>query len=326
MEESQMLLRRLSACALALLLAAPVAAPSQAQERPVTIIVPFAPGGGNDIIARELGRQLIDTLKTNVIIENRSGAGGLIAARNTASAAPNGQTLMFVSSSVVTTAAVRKQEPYNIAKDFTAIAMIGRGPFLVVASNESGLTSVKDLVTRSKDKPGALNFVSSGVGSILHLSTELFMKRAGIGMTHVPYSGSGPALMDLVAGRADVFITTVPVVASHVQEKTLRLLAVTSDERSPLFPDAPTLAESGVQGPGMYTLWGIVGPPNMPADLVASLSKAVNDAAASPAMVKRFAEEGATAYRGTPEEFAKILENERATWRRVVEDSNLYAN
>jgi tripartite-type tricarboxylate transporter receptor subunit TctC len=319
--------RILASCAAALLLGASAfASQAQAQDRPVTIIVPFAPGGGNDIIARELGRQLIDTIKTNVIIDNRSGAGGLIAAKNTAAAAPKGQTLMFVSSSVVTTAAVRKQEPYNIAKDFTAIAMIGRGPFLVVASNDSRLNTVKDVVTRSKDKPGSLNFVSSGVGSILHLSTELFMKRAGITMTHVPYSGSGPALMDLVAGRADLFITTVPVVSSHVQEKTLNLLAVTSDERSPLFPNAPTLAESGVAGGGMYTLWGIVGPPNMAPDLVAQINKAVNDAAASPAMVKRFAEEGATPYRGTPEEFAKVLEKERETWRRVVEDGNLYTN
>ena len=319
--------RILASCAAAVLMGASSLVPqAQAQDRPVTIIVPFAPGGGNDIIARELGRQLIDTIKTNVIIDNRSGAGGLIAAKNTAAAAPNGQTLMFVSSSVVTTAAVRKQEPYNIAKDFTAIAMIGRGPFLVVASNESRLNSVKDVVARSKDKPGSLNFVSSGVGSILHLSTELFMKRAGITMTHVPYSGSGPALMDLVAGRADLFITTVPVVSSHVQEKTLNLLAVTSDERSPLFPNAPTLAESGVAGGGMYTLWGIVGPPNMAPDLVAQINKAVNDAAASPAMVKRFAEEGATPYRGTPEEFAKVLEKERETWRRVVEDGNLYTN
>ncbi|MEN9708570.1 MAG: hypothetical protein RIQ68_978 [Pseudomonadota bacterium] len=319
--------RILASCAAAMLMGVSALVPQvQAQDRPVTIIVPFAPGGGNDIIARELGRQLIDTIKANVIIDNRSGAGGLIAAKNTAAAAPNGQTLMFVSSSVVTTAAVRKQEPYNIAKDFTAIAMIGRGPFLVVASNESRLNSVKDVVARSKDKPGSLNFVSSGVGSILHLSTELFMKRAGITMTHVPYSGSGPALMDLVAGRADLFITTVPVVSSHVQEKTLNLLAVTSDERSPLFPDAPTLAESGVTGGGMYTLWGIVGPPNMAPDLVAHINKAVNDAAASPAMVKRFAEEGATPYRGTPEEFVKVLEKERETWRRVVEDGNLYTN
>jgi tripartite-type tricarboxylate transporter receptor subunit TctC len=221
---------------------------------------------------------------------------------------------------------VRKQEPYNIAKDFTAIAMIGRGPFLVVASNESGLKTIQDVVTRSKEKPGALNFVSSGVGSILHLSTELFMKRAGISMTHVPYSGSGPALMDLVAGRADVFITTVPVVANHVQERTLTLLASTGDERSPIFPDAPTLTESGVKGAGMYTLWGIVGPPNMAPDLVAHLNKAVNDAAASPAMVKRFAEEGATPYRGSPVEFAKTLEQERETWQRVVADGNLYTN
>lgn len=316
--------RKIMACVAGLMLATSGALAQNG--RPVTIIVPFAPGGGNDIIARELGRQLIDTIKANVIIDNRSGAGGLIAAKAATTAAPNCQTLMFVSSSVVTTAAVRRQEPYNIAKDFTAIAMIGRGPLLVVASNDSGLTSVKDVIARSKGKPRSLNFVSSGVGSILHLATELFMKRAGIVMTHVPYTGSGPALMDLIAGRADLFITTVPVVASQIQEGALKLLAVTSEEHSPLFPEAPTLAEQGVPGGGLYTLWGIVGPPNMPADLVAQINQAVNDAAASPAMVKRFAEEGATSYRGSSTEFAKILEDERTTWRRVVEDGNLFTN
>jgi tripartite-type tricarboxylate transporter receptor subunit TctC len=316
--------RKIMACAAAFMLASSGALAQNGKT--VTIIVPFAPGGGNDIIARELGRQLIDTVKANVIIDNRGGAGGLIAAKAASTAAPNGQTLMFVSSSVVTTAAVRRQEPYNIAKDFTAIAMIGRGPLFVVASNESGLTSIKDVIARSKAKPGSLNFVSSGVGSILHLATELFMKRAGIVMTHVPYTGSGPALMDLIAGRADLFITTVPVVASQVQEGALKLLAVTGEDHSPLFPDSLTLAEQGVPGGGLYTLWGIVGPPGMPGDLVAQLNQAVNDAAASPAMVKRFADEGATSYRGTSAEFGKILENEHATWRRIVEDGNLYTN
>jgi tripartite-type tricarboxylate transporter receptor subunit TctC len=233
---------------------------------------------------------------------------------------------MFVSSSVVTTAAVRKQEPYNVATDFTAIAMIGRGPLLVVASKASGLTSIKDVVDRSKAKPGSLYFVSSGVGSILHLATELFMKRAGISMTHVPYTGSGPALTDLIAGRADLFITTVPPVAGHVQEGTLRLLASTGEERSPLFPDTPTLAEQGVPGGGLFTLWGIVGPPNMAPDLVAQINQAVNDAAASPAMAKRFADEGATSYRGSSADFAKILADEHATWRRIVEEGNLFTN
>jgi tripartite-type tricarboxylate transporter receptor subunit TctC len=292
----------------------------------VSILVPFAPGGGNDILAREMGRLLIDTLNANVIIDNRGGAGGLIAAKAASAAAPNGQTLMFVSSSFVTTAAVRKREPYDVVGDFTPIAMIARGPLLIVASNASGLTSVKDIVARSKASPGSLNFVSSGVGSILHLATEVFMKQAGISMTHVPYTGSGPALMDLIAGRADLFVSAVPTVLGQLQDKSLQLIAVTSDQRSPLFPETPTVVEQGVPGVNLQTWWGLVGPPNMPEGLVTQLNSAVNDAAAAPAMTKRFAEEGATSFRGSSAEFRRMLQEEYGNWRRAVEAGNLFTN
>ncbi|MDB5643098.1 MAG: Fis family transcriptional regulator [Hyphomicrobiales bacterium] len=316
--------RTFLACAAAVMLTASGALAQSGKT--VTLLVPFAAGGGNDILARELGHWLIEPLKANVIIDNRGGAGGLIAAKAASTAAPNGLTLMFVSSSFVTTTAVRKKEPYDVEKDFTPIAMIARGPLLVVASHASGLTSVRDVVARSKAKPGSLNFVSSGVGSILHLATEVFMKKAGISMTHVPYTGSGPALMDLVAGRADLFVTAVPTVLGQLQDKSLNLLAVTSDQRSPLFPDAPTLAEQGVPGADLQTWWGVVGPPAMPDDLVAQINAAVNLAAASPAMTKRFSEEGATSYRGTSAEFAKLLKIEHENWRKAVEDGDLYTN
>ncbi len=306
-------------------------AATQAQEqlpagRPVSILVPFAPGGGTDILARELGRHLGDALKTSIVIDNRGGAGGQIAARAVSRATPDGLNLLFVTSTFVTTAATKKIAPYDVDKDFTAIAMLGRGPLLVVASNPSGLTSVKAIVERARANPNALNYVSSGTGGILHLATELFKQKAGINMTHVPYSGSGPAVIDLVAGRAEVFVSTVPTILGQIKGSNVRLLAVTSAQRSPLFPQTPTLAEEGVPGLDLQTWWGIVGPPGMPEPLVAQLNSAINEAAASPAMRKRFEEEGATTFRGTGADFSIALREEFASWQRVVEAGNLYTN
>ena len=320
--------RRMVMAAAGLMLGA--SAPATAQQglgsKPISIMVPFAPGGGTDLLARELGRILTETQKLSVIIDNRGGAGGQIAARTTSKAPPDGTTLLFVTSTFITTAATQKTPSYDVEKDFTPIAMLGRGPLLVVSSNQSGLMSVREIVATAKAKPDSLNYVSSGVGGILHLATELFKQKAQINMTHVPYSGSGPAVIDLIAGRAEVFISTVPTILGQVQSKNVRLLAVTSDKRSPLFPDTPTLAEEGVPGLNLETWWGIVGPQNMPADLVAQLNASINEAAAAPAMRKRFEEEGATTFRGSGADFGSALKTEFSNWRRVVEAGNLFTN
>ena len=320
--------RRMVIAAAGLLMGA--SAPAMAQQgpgaKPISIMVPFAPGGGTDLLARELGRILTETQKLSVIIDNRGGAGGQIAARTTSKAPPDGSTLLFVTSTFITTAATQKTPSYDVEKDFTPIAMLGRGPLLVVSSNQSGLMSVREIVAAAKAKPDALNYVSSGVGGILHLATELFKQKAQINMTHVPYSGSGPAVIDLIAGRAEVFISTVPTILGQVQSKNVRLLAVTSDKRSSLFPDTPTLAEEGVPDLNLETWWGIVGPQKMPADLVAQLNTSINEAAAAPAMRKRFEEEGATTFRGTAADFGSALKTEFSNWRRVVEAGNLFTN
>ena len=320
--------RRMVAVAAGLLMGA--SAPAVAQQgpgsKPISIMVPFAPGGGTDLLARELGRILTETQKLSVIIDNRGGAGGQIAARTTSKAPPDGSTLLFVTSTFITTAATQKTPSYDVEKDVTPIAKLGRGPLLVVSSNQSGLTSVREIVAAAKARPDALNYVSSGVGGILHLATELFKQKAQINITHVPYSGSGPAVIDLIAGRAEVFISTVPTILGQVQSKNVRLLAVTSDKRSPLFPDTPTLAEEGVPGLNLETWWGIVGPQNMPAALVAQLNASINEAAAAPAMRKRFEEEGATTFRGSAADFGAALKAEFSNWRRVVEAGNLYTN
>ena len=320
--------RRMVIVAAGLMLGA--SAPGMAQQgpgsKPISIMVPFAPGGGTDLLARELGRILTETQKLSVIIDNRGGAGGQIAARTTSKAPPDGATLLLVTSTFITTAATQKTPPYDIEKDFTPIAMLGRGPLLVVSSNQSGLMSVREIIAAAKARPDALNYVSSGVGGILHLATELFKQKAQVNLTHVPYSGSGPAVIDLIAGRAEVFISTVPTILGQVQSKNVRLLAVTSDKRSPLFPDTPTLTEEGVPGLNLETWWGIVGPQNMPADLVTQLNASINEAAAAPAMRKRFEEEGATTFRGSGADFGSALKTEFSNWRRVVESGNLFTN
>ena len=186
--------------------------------------------------------------------------------------------------------------------------------------------SVGAIIARANAKPDSLNYVSSGVGGILHLATELFKQKAGINITHVPYSGSGPAVIDLIAGRADVFISTVPTILGQVQSRNVNLLAVTSEQRSPLFPDTRTLAEEGVPSLNLETWWGFVGPPNMSLDLVAQLNAAINEAAAAPAMRKRFEEEGATTFRGGGAKFGAALKTECSNWRRVVEAGNLFTN
>lgn len=317
-----MLKRVLAAAAAVFIGAAPASA--QLAGKTVTILVPFAAGGGTDILARELARHLNDTLKTNVVIDNRGGAGGQIAARAVSRAAPDGATLLFVTSTFVTTAATRRQTPYDVEKDFTAIALLGRGPLLVVASTQSGFTSMKDVIAAAKANPDALNYVSSGTGGILHLATELLKHKTGIRMTHVPYSGSGPAVIDLVAGRAQVFVSTVPTILGQVQGKNVRLLAVTSAQRSHLFEGTPTLAEEGVKDLDLYTWWGLVAPPGVPATLVSQLNSAINEAASAPAMRKRFEEEGATTFKGDASDFAKALKEEFSSWRSVTEAGNLF--
>ena len=318
---------RWSAIAAALLLCAclpaVVAAQGYPQQRPILLVVPFAPGGGTDSIARELAKFLQGKLGQPVVVDNRGGAGGAIGAGFVAQARPDGHTLLFVTSTFVTAAATERSLPYDVLKDFTPIAMLGRGPLLLVVNPNTGIGSVKQLIEAAKARPEALNFVSAGPGSINHLSGELFMQRAGVRMTHIPYKGSGPATLDLISGQAQVFFATVPTILGQVRGERVRLLASTGRSRSRLFPDAPTVAESGLSQFSVDTWWGIVAPAGVQPPVVAVLNQAVNEATASDVLHKRFADEGAEAFRGSPADFADALKDELKNWRKVVQDSGL---
>jgi tripartite-type tricarboxylate transporter receptor subunit TctC len=323
------ILRRTLCAAGALLLAA-LPAPTQAQgypqNRPITLVVPFVAGGGTDAIARDLARALQDKLGQSVVVDNKGGAGGVIAAQFVAKSPPDGHTLFFATSTLVTGAAFDRKLPYDVEKDLTPIALLGRGPLLVVVNKDTGIASIPQLIARAKAKPGELNYVSSGTGGILHLAGELFTQRTGVKMTHVSYRGSGPAIIDLLAGQGQVAFTTVPTILGQVRADAVRLIAATSRERSPLFPDTPTVQESGVADYDVGTWWSVMGPAGLPPEIVRALNTAVNDAAASPTLSKRFADEGATPFRGTPEAFGKMLTQELQNWRKVVQDGGLKLN
>lgn len=293
------------------------------QKKPVTLVVPFAPGGGTDALARELAKPLGEKLGVSIIVDNRGGAGGAIAAQQVSQAKPDGHTLLFVTSTFVTVAATDRKLAYDITRDFTPVAMLGRGPLLLVVNPQTGLSSVGQLVEAAKAKPESLNYVSAGQGSINHLSGELFVQRTGARMTHVPYKGSGPATMDLIAGQAQVFFATVPTILGQVKGGKVRLLATTGKSRSRLFPDVPTVMEAGVKDFDVGTWWGIVAPRDLPADVLAALNRAINESTAAEALARRFVDEGAERFAGTPADFGAALSAELEGWRRVVRGAGL---
>jgi tripartite-type tricarboxylate transporter receptor subunit TctC len=292
-------------------------------DKPIRLIVPFAPGGGTDSIARDMAKTLGEKLGTAIVVENRGGGGGSIGANAVAHAAPDGYTLLFATSTFVTNAAAEGTTLYDVEKSFAPIALIGRGPLLVVTSKNLGVKSVAELRQLALEKPGAINFCSAGNGSINHMSGELFKQRAGVQMTHVPYKGSGPATMDLLAGRVQVFFATVPTILPHVRDHGVNLLAVTSKTRSPLFPDTPTMAEAGIPDFDVSTWWGVLAPAGTPPAVIDTLNAAVNEAAAGGVVRQRLTSEGAQSFKGTPADFAGVLHSELALWKGVVRQSGM---
>ncbi|QHJ01498.1 tripartite tricarboxylate transporter substrate binding protein [Xylophilus rhododendri] len=303
-------------------MALPAAAAEPYPSRPITLIVPFAAGGGTDTIARDLAKTLGEKLGVGVVVDNRGGGGGIIGAQSVAKATADGYTLLFATSTFVTNA-VTSATPYKVDQDFTPIAMLGRGPLMVVASKELGVHDVAGLMDAARKRPAGLDFCSAGPGSINHLAGELFKQKTQLNLTHVPYKGSGPATLDLLADRVQLFFATVPTILPYVKEDKVSLLAVTGATRSPLYPQVPTMIESGVKGFDITTWWGVLAPPRMPAALVAQLNQAINQAAAKGAVKDRLSSEGAETYSGSAEDFRKVLGTELSNWRAVVKNANL---
>jgi tripartite-type tricarboxylate transporter receptor subunit TctC len=309
--------------ALVLALAIPSINAGKFPEKAITLIVPFAPGGGTDSIARDLAKILSEKLGQPVIVDNRGGGGGSIGASMGSRADADGYTLLFVTSTFITHAATDSSAGYNIEKDFSPVAMIGRGPLLVVSNKSIPAKSLSELIQLSNQTSDGLNYCSAGPGSINHLSGELFKQKTGAKLIHIPYKGSGPATIDLMAGRVQVFFATIPTILPYVETDRVNVLAITSEKRSPLFPTVPTAIESGIVGLNISTWWGLVAPPGTPSTIIKQLNEAVNYAASKDPLKARLAKEGALAYKASPKEFQKMLNSELKMWQNVVKSSNL---
>jgi len=294
-------------------------------DRPVKLIVPFAPGASTDSVARLLAAKLSLRLGQQVVVENRSGGGGSIGIHAVAKSAPDGYTLLFASSTVITTAASGKKLPYDPIKDLTPIGETGSVPFLIVVPTSSSATTLSELIAQARAKPGTFSYGTGGVATITHLGTELFASAAQAKLLHVPYKGVGEALPDLMAGRLQLLLPTVAVGTPQIRAGKMRGLAVTSAQRSPLVPDIPTTAEAGLPGVQVEAWWGVLGPARMPAPVIRKLNEEINAVLAMPDVRELLAREGATARASTPEAFGELMRTELTRWTRLIKDANISA-
>src|SRR5256886_6975565 len=268
---------RTAACTAVFLAAALVLTSSTAHaqtypSRQITLIIPFAPGGSNDLVGRAIGKKLAEAWGQPVVVENRGGGGTVIGTAAVAAAPPDGHTLLLVSPTFTINPAVRKTMPFDTVKDFTPVAFIARAPLLVTTSTKLPVQSAQELFALARSKPGQITYASAGLGSINQISTEQIAFSAGVKFTHVPYKGGAPALNDLVGGHVDIFVSSIPQALQLVRSGQIKTLAVTSSKRIALLPDVPTLAESGTPGADAETWWGIAGPAGMPATIVNALN------------------------------------------------------
>jgi tripartite-type tricarboxylate transporter receptor subunit TctC len=309
--------------AAALVLASPAAQAQTYPSKQITLVIPFAAGGSNDIIARAIGKELSDAWGQPVIAENRPGAGSVIGASTVASAPPDGYTLLLVSTTFTINAAIKKSMPFDTLRDFTPVAFVARSPLLFVASKNVPVKSAKDALALAKSKPGEITYASAGIGSINQIAAELIATSAGVKLMHVPYKGGAPALNDLLGGHVDVYVSSMPQVQQLAQSGQVNALAVTSVKRSPLLPNVPTLDEAGVAGFDLSSWWGIVGPAGMPPDVVNKLNAAINKTLTAPEMQKFMASEGAEAKVMTPQEFSDLIHSEVQRWTKVAHEANI---
>ena len=288
----------------------------------VRLVVPFPPGGSNDVIARAMGPQLAKRLNTNVIIENKAGAAGVIGSDAVAKAAPDGSYLLLTSSTFLTTAATQAKLPYDPLGALIPVAMVAEGPLLLAVPSEKNIRTPADLVSAAKAKPGALNYGTAGVGSLAHLATELLNGAANIQMTHVPYKGAGPALIDLAAGQIDLMISNYSSLIPQMKSGKVRAIAVTSPKPSPAFPDLPPLGAT-VPGYSMDIWVTVFGPAGMPAPLVDRLNKEINEISASPELRTFLDPDGAQPVALAPAAIAARLRQELGQMKKIAAERKI---
>lgn len=292
--------------------------------KPVRFVVPFAPGGGTDLVARTLAQRLTEALGQTFVVENRGGAGGVIGADIVAKSAPDGYMLVLGSPGPMTiNPNLQAKMPYDTLRDFAPISLATISPFVLTVHPSLPVRNLKEFIAFAKTRPGQLNYGSGGNGSVAHLSTEYLKAMAQINLVHVPYKGSALALTDTLAGQLQVMFDNLPVVQPHVRSGRLRLMGVGTQQRSALISDAPTIAESGVPGYEASTAFGVLAPARTPADIINRLSQEIQRILKSTEIKERLASQGLEAVGGTPQQYETHLRAELAKYARIVKSAGI---
>ena len=291
--------------------------------KPITLLVGSAAGGSNDIFARAIGKQLQTALGVAVVVENKPAAGGILANMLLAKAPADGYTLVVLSSTFTTGAAIRTNLPYDAQTSFAPVAMLAKGPLLITVGKHTPFQSLEDLIVFAKANPAKLNYGTSGVGSINQFATEILAEAAQIKLTHVPYKGMSPAVTDLMGGQIDLLIASAPSLLAQVNGEKIRALAVSTAARSDVAPSIRSLGEMGYAQSAVELWWGVLAPANTPGPIVAQLNASINKAITADEMKNFFIKEGASAAPMSTEAFAQHLSTELARWQRVAQAANI---
>jgi tripartite-type tricarboxylate transporter receptor subunit TctC len=313
-----------------LALATAAATPASAQTaadyptKPVRLIIPFPPGGSNDVVGRLIAQQLSDRLGKQVVVDNRGGAGGVIGTEVAAKAAPDGYTLLIISIAHAVAPWLYKL-PYDSLKSFAPVAILASGPNVLVVNPELPVHSVKELIDLAKQKPGQLQYASAGIGSFQHLGGELFKLTAGIDMVHVPYKGGGPAMTDVLGGYTKIMFSSLVQTVPFVRTGQLRALGTGGGQRASVLPDVPTIAEAGLPGYEANNWWGVLAPAGTPPAIIDKLHREIEAVQNSEPVRKQFANEGAEVVQMTSAEFGAFVASEINKWERVVKEGGIKA-
>jgi tripartite-type tricarboxylate transporter receptor subunit TctC len=292
--------------------------------KPVRLIIPFPPGGSNDVVGRMIATQLSEKLGKQVVVDNRAGAGGVIGTEVAANSPNDGYTLLIISIAHTVNPWLYTLK-YDPIKSFTPVGILASGPNVVAINPGLPVNSIKELIALAKKEPGKLQYASAGVGSFQHLGGELFKLEAGVDLLHVPFKGGGPSMIDVIGGHTKIVFSSLVQTTPHLKSGKLKALATGGDKRSPVLPDVPTVAEAGVPTYRAVNWWGIVAPAGTPQPIIAKLHKAIGEVQNTPAVKEQFAREGADIVQMSPEEFGKFIESEMTKWGRVVKEGNIKA-
>ena len=316
---------RMARFALIALAAFVFASPSLAQypAKPIRVVVPFAPGGGTDILTRVIAPRMSELLKQQIIVDNRPGAGSQIGTDLVAKALPDGYTMLMVDTAFMTNPSLYSKLPYDSVKDFAPVSLAATAPVILIVHPSVPVRTAKELIALARSQPGALNFASGGPGSSTHLGVELLKYVAKVNLVHIPYKGTGPAVADVLGGQVTMMFAGISSVKSHVEAGRLRAIAVTGQKRSPAMPAVPTFVESGLKGVDSSTYWGALAPAKTPSEAIARVSATIAQVLKTSDVAQKLVDLGFDPIGGTPEQYAQVIASEMDKWAKVIRAANI---